>query len=155
MIKEYENFVEFYNDGFKYAQKIKQMNASATTIKQIEYSRKYLKSNILNSYFKIGVLSNEQAELLKTNNKNVKFSIDSMVKNILKHPEIKLEEYLFISKIINLPDKVSLSKNNDNSILIFKYNNRYYQIVIKTTNCKSENYLTSFIRSNEKEFNRY
>ena len=33
--------------------------------------------------------------------------------------------------------------------------NNYYQVVIKTTTDKSENYLTSFIRSNEKEYNRY
>ena len=48
-----------------------------------------------------------------------------------------------------------LSKNNNNSILVFKFRNNYYQVVIKTTTDKSENYLTSFIRSNEKEYNRY
>lgn len=74
---------------------------------------------------------------------------------MLRHPEITLDEYLLVRNIINTPDKMALSKNNNNSILVFKFQNNYYQVVIKTTTDKSENYLTSFIRSNEKEYNRY
>ena len=66
-----------------------------------------------------------------------------------------MDEYFLMRNIINTPDKMALSKNNNNSILVFKFQNNYYQVVIKTTTDKSENYLTSFIRSNEKEYNRY
>ena len=155
MVVEFKEIEEFYNQCLLYVKQIKQMAPNSSTMKQIEFSRKYYKSNILNSYIKVGLLNKEQEQLLNTKNRVVKFSVDSLIKNMLKHPEIKLEEYLYISKIINNPDKIALSKSNNNSILIFKFNDNYYQIVIKSTNNKSENYLTSFIRSNEKEYNRY
>ena len=154
MFQEYKSLEEFYNQGLSYIQQIKRVLPNDTKIQQIEFYRKYYKAKILNSYIKIGLLNKEQKKLLQTNNAILKFSIDSLIKNMLRHPEITLDEYLLVRNIINTPDKMALSKNNNNSILVFKFQNNYYQVVIKTTD-KSENYLTSFIRSNEKEYNRY
>lgn len=155
MFYEYQSLEEFYNQGLFYIQQIKRILPHDTKIKQIEFYRKYYKSKVLNSYIKICLLNKEHKKLLQTNNLVLKFSIDSLIKNMLRHPEITFEEYLFIKSIISKPDKMVLSKNNNNSILVFKFRNNYYQVVIKTTTDKSENYLTSFIRSNEKEYNRY
>ena len=155
MFQEYKSLEEFYNQGLSYIQQIKRVLPNDTKIQQIEFYRKYYKAKILNSYIKICLLNKEHKKLLQTNNAILKFSIDSLIKNMLRHPEITLDEYLLVRNIINTPDKMALSKNNNNSILVFKFQNNYYQVVIKTTTDKSENYLTSFIRSNEKEYNRY
>ena len=40
-------------------------------------------------------------------------------------------------------------------VLLFKNNNKYYKVVIKTTINKNENYIKSFRLLSEKEFNKY
>ena len=92
--------------------------------------------------------------MLKSSTNIIKFSVDSLVKNIIKHSEIEFNDYYKINDIIIKPDKIRLSKSNNNSILLLKKENKYYQVVIKTTIDKNENYLTSFRMLSEEEFNK-
>ena len=151
-MKEFGNFQEFYNKSFELAKITK--NKIDNSKDAIIYARKNISRYDLNSYYIIGNLSDEQLNLLKSNTKIIKFSVDSLVKNIIKHPEIDFNDYYKINDIIINPDKIRLSKSNNNSILLLKKENKYYQVVIKTTIDKNENYLTSFRMLSEEEFNR-
>ncbi len=109
----------------------------------------------MNSFYHIGFLDKKLVNLLESRTSIIKFSVDSLIKNIIKHPEITFEEYLKINQLLKCPDKVCLSKSNRNSILLLKWDNRYYQVVIKTTLNKKENFLTSFRMLSKEEFNKY
>jgi negative regulator of genetic competence, sporulation and motility len=93
--------------------------------------------------------------MLGTETDTIKFSLDSMIKNRINHPEINFNDYKKITDIISNPDKVAYSKNNNNSIILFKNDDKYYMAVVKATADKKENYLTSFRNLTEKEYNKY
>ena len=78
----------------------------------------------------------------------------NFVKNIIKHPEISFEEYLYLDIILKNPDKIAISKTSNNSVLLLKHKEKYYQAVLKATIDKTENYLTSFRLLNETEFSK-
>ena len=106
--------------------------------------RKSLDKDLLNSFCKMQNLNKTQKELLNTNVCDVKLSIDSVIKNKINHPDLQSNDYNKINEIIKRPDLVKYSKNKRNCILILKKYNKTYQIVIKTTINRNENYLTSF-----------
>lgn len=150
---EFKNFNEFYNKAYNLAMQArhKQENSKQAII----LARKIFNNSDLNSFYHIGFLDKKQINLLESKTSIIKFSVDSLIKNIIKHPEITLEEYLKITKLLTHPDKMCLSKSNNNSILLLKWDNKYYQVVIKTTLNKKENFLTSFRRLSQEEFNKY
>lgn len=151
-MKEYKDFKDFYYKSFELAKiATNKINNSKGAI---IFARNHFKRSDLNSFYIIGNLSVEQENLLKSNTRIIKFSVDSLVKNIIKHPEIEFQDYYKINDIITKPDKIRLSKSNNNSILLMKKENKYYQVVIKTTIDKKENYLTSFRMLSEEEFNK-
>lgn len=47
MVVEFKEIEEFYNQCLFYVKQIKQMAPNSSAMKQIEFSRKYYKSNIL------------------------------------------------------------------------------------------------------------
>lgn len=150
---EYKNFEEFYNRAYDLAQQAKHKKKGSRSA--ILFARKIFSRQELNNFYSIGYLKTNQKLLLQAQTSSVKFSLDSFIKNIIKHPEISYEEYLKITAVLKYPDKISLSKSSNNSILLFKWDSKYYQVVIKTTLDKKENFLTSFRMLNEKEFNKY
>ena len=152
-MKEFNSFKEIYDKSFEL---VKIATSKINNSKDaIIFARKNFNKDILNSFYIIGNLSTEQESLLKSKTKIIKFSVDSLIKNIIKHPEIEFTDYYKINDIVIKPDKIRLSKSNNNSILLLKKENKYYQIVIKTTIDKNENYLTSFRMLSEKEFNKH
>ena len=151
-MKEFKVFPVFYNKSLELSKIAK---SKVTNSKDaILFARKSFNKNDLNSFYVIGVLSKEQKNLLKSNTNIIKFSVDSLIKNIIKHPEIEFNDYYKINDIIINPDKILLSKSNNNSILLLRKENKYYQVVIKTTINKNENYLTSFRMLSEEEYNK-
>lgn len=94
-------------------------------------------------------------QLLKTEDNIVNMSLDTLLKNRLNHSEIDIKEYEKIKELLINPDKVSYSKKNNLSILVFNYENKNYLMVIKTTQNKKENYLTSFRLFSNDEFDKY
>ena len=150
---EFKNFEEFYNKAYNLAMQAK--HKQTTSRQAIIWARKIFNNNDLNSFYHIGFLDKYQVNLLDAKVSTIKFSVDSLIKNIIKHPEITFEEYLKINKLVKHPDKVCLSKSNNNSILLLKWDDKYYQVVIKTTLDKKENFLTSFRMLSQGEFNKY
>lgn len=119
-------------------------NNSFVSKEAVKHMRANLSKNILNSYYNIGNLNLEQMNLLETKVTQVKFSMDSLIKNIINHPELSIDDYKKITDIIANPDETKLSKNKWCSILLLKKFNKTYQVVIKTTQNKEEVFLTSF-----------
>ncbi len=150
---KFKNFDEFYNKSYALASKAKVMSFGSK--QTVELARKIFNKADLNSYYEIGVLKSEQFKLLGAKSTTIKFSVDNLVKNLIKHSEITMEEYLKIPNILQKPDKICLSKTGSNSILLLKLDNKHYQIVIKTTINKQENYLTSFRLLSKEEFDKH
>ena len=80
----------------------------------------------------------EAQEILKSSIKEVRFSLDNIIKNRIKHPELDINDYKLIPEIIANPTKIVEDKED---VLLFKNNNKYYKVVIKTTINKNENYI--------------
>ena len=106
----------------------------------------------LNSFYIIGVLTREQADLLCSKSIKIKFSVDNLLKNILEHPEFDTKDYKNISEYINSADYI-LKKNNKN-LIYFKINNQIYQIVVKCTQDYNELFITTFHIASRKQLNK-
>lgn len=117
--------------------------------------RTYIEKSTLDEFVVIGQLNQHMMNLLDTKSNKVNFSLDSLLKNKLNHPELEDEDYKKIDKLLSSPSKVSYSKKDNLSILVFNYEKKNYLMVIKTVNNKEENYLTSFRLFSDKEFNKY
>lgn len=153
-IREYANFLEFYNDCKMMAEKVKQCLQDADEFKTIAFARKFYKKEILNNSIIIGALSEEIKLLLDSKTYALKFSVDNMIKNQIAHPEVTITDYQKIPKIVKNPSKFSKSKNGYDAIL-FKEDEKYYKLVIKTTKNKDENFIKSLHLLNKDRFNKY
>lgn len=142
--KEYKNFNEF----------IKIADNLSQTHKSIEEIRKKFDKKFLHRYINAGKLCESAKSLLESKTKEVKLSLDSLVKNRLHHRDIGFDEYKLIPDILKNPYKIAKSKNMED-IILFKNNNKKYMLVVKTTKNKFENYVKSFRRLADKEFNKY
>jgi len=58
----------------------------------------------------MGELSKEQKQMLKSESDCIKFSVDSIVKNRINHPEVIFSDYTKIGIILKIPDKIALFK---------------------------------------------
>lgn len=92
-------------------------------------------------------------ELLNTKTSKIKLSLDSLLKNKINHPELKLEDYKKIKRIISKPDEVI--QDGEYHIKLFKrISNNLYEAVIKTTKNRNENFFVSFHLSNIKRMKK-
>ena len=148
----YEDFNEFYNKGCDLAAFIEKHKINLSKSEQIKFARDFFSISILRSYINYGALTEEAQEILKSSVKEVRFSLDNIIKNRIKHPELGIDDYKLIPEIIANPTKIVEDKED---VLLFKNNNKYYKVVIKTTINKNENYIKSFRLLSEKEFNKY
>ncbi len=142
-MKEFKNFQKFYNKSFE----LTKLAISNTLNKKeaILYARKNFNKTDLKSYYKIGILSKEQVKILNTKENIIKLSIDSMIKNMLEHPDLNIDNYRKLDKIIHFPDK--FIQDRKNNLRIFKnIENKFYEIIIKSTQNKEEIFLTTFHR---------
>ena len=147
----YEDFNEFYSLGCDLAKFVKLQKKNFSKDVQVEYARNFFNEFIRKSYFNIGIITDDVKKLLQSDRKEVRFSIDNLIKNKIRHPEIKKQDYNLIPIILSNPDKV-IPKNRD--VLLFKKNENYYRLVIKTTENKQENYLKSFHKIKQDEFEK-
>ncbi len=131
---EYNNF----NDFIKKAEELTRFYEN---IEQVRYA---FEKEILNGFYIVGKLTNEQIKLLGSKTADIKLSVDSTVKNYFHHPDLKPEDYKKIKNIITNPDEIRFNKKRNNCILLLKKDGKKYQVVIKTTKDKKENFLTSF-----------
>lgn len=153
-IKKYNNFEEFNQDGCYLAEYIRNNTLDLSDSEKINYARFVFNATILNSYIKVGQLSEEIKKLLNSSSLELKFSMDNMIKNRLSHPEITDEDYNKIPTIIKLPSKYYKSKSGYD-VILFKADVKYYKLVIKTTKNRKENFVKSLHLLNIARYHKY
>lgn len=83
--------------------------------------------------------------------------MDSLLKNVIEHPEISIIEYKNIAEYLHNADYIFLK--NEKNLIYFKIEDSIYQFVIKNTKDGLENYITTFhkasIKQLEKDIKRY
>lgn len=141
--KKYENFEEFYKEGFNIATKIKKQTIGMLASDRVIYARNFVVKDLMNGYINIGKLSKEAVDILNTSSNTLKFSIDNLVKNLITHSDVKFEDYEKIQLVAKYPSKIVKSKTNYD-IILFKSDEKYYKLVAKTTKNRKENFVKSF-----------
>ena len=131
----YDHFNEFYSLGCELAEFIEKHKINLSKSEQIKFARDFFSISILRSYINYGILTEEAQEILKSSIKEVRFSLDNIIKNRIKHPELDINDYKLIPEIIANPTKIVEDKED---VLLFKNNNKYYKVVIKTTINKND-----------------
>ena len=151
-MKEYTDFKEFYNNVLKLVEDIKAKNLNQA--EQISFARKYILKDTLNNFIKIGILPNNIIDILNSSSNILKFSVDNLIKNILTHPEVLFDDYVKIPKIIKNPSKYYKIKSGYD-VILFKEDEKYYKLVIKTTKNRKENFVKSLHLLNKERYNKY
>lgn len=150
----YKNFENFYKDSNKLIQYIVTNTAGQTNTEKIIYARKVYSKEILNSYITISLLTDNIMNLLDCKENKLKFSMDNMIKNRLSHPEVTYKDYAKIPLIIKSSSKYYKSKSGYD-VILFKEDNKYYKLVIKTTHNRKENFVKSLHLLNKERYNKY
>lgn len=143
-LKEFKDFGEFNRKGYGLADFVKSDNLNKK--EQIKFARKFYDKNTLNSFYNIGKLNKESKELLGCKIDDIKFSIDSMIKNRIEHPDLNFYDYKKIPQILENYDNMSLSKKPNHIVMLKTIEEKPYQLVLKTTKNKQENFIVSFHR---------
>lgn len=143
-MKEYTNFDEFYNDCILIVQKYHSYG--------INYIRKNLDRNILNSYYCVGDIPFIIMKILGSNTKLLKLSTDNLIKNLIEHPELSLPDYKNIP--LYLRNAEYILKKNDKNLIYFKIDNHIYQFVIKRTIQADEVFITTFHKASKKQLEK-
>lgn len=152
--KNYTNIEEFYKTGLKLSEEIKSKTAGMSAAERVNFARNCIIKDIMNGFINIGVLSQDTALILETSNSILKFSIDNLVKNLITHSDIKFEDYLKIPLIAKRPSKVVKSRTNYD-VILFKNDEKYYKLVVKTTKNRKENFIKSFHIIKAEKYEKY
>ena len=118
----------------------------------IDFIRANSDKELLNNYYIVGNIPNYIADKIQANTTIIKFSVDSLIKNILEHSELTLNEYKNLTKYLNDAEYILL-KNNKNMIY-FKIENKIYQFVIKKTQNSKELFITTFHKASINQLNK-
>ena len=153
-IKKYNNLDEFSKDGYNLAEHVRRNTAGMPESSKIAYARNVYNETILDSYIVIGRISKEIQQLLNCSTSELKFSMDNMIKNRLAHPEVSDEDYRKIPSIIKNPSKYYKSKTGYD-VILFKADEKFYKLVIKTTKNRKENFVKSLHLLNEDRYRKY
>ena len=153
-MKEFNDFCEFNNKAETLLDKYSEILSNKIENEQVLYIRENVEKELLISYIYISSLTNEVQQLLNSKNNNLKLSMDNYLKNRIMHPEVTIDDYLKIPNIINNPSKILKSKNGYD-VILFKADEKYYKLVIKTTNDKNENFVKSLHLLNYDRYIKY
>ena len=153
-MKEFKDFQEFYNFGFKLVQNVKSKTNNLLASEKVEFARNNIFKSDLRCFIKIGFISKDVIAILDTNSNILKFSTENLVKNLLVHSDVTLDDYKIIPLISSNPDKIVKSKNGYD-VMLFKAGNKFYKLVIKTTKNKAENYIKSFHLLEQERYEKY
>ena len=97
--REYKNLKTFYTKAEEYLVSISLLNQKES----INHVRNKFNKEILNNYYYIGCLNKECKKLLNARFSTIKFSMDSLLKNKINHPDLKFYDYGKINEIIGPP----------------------------------------------------
>lgn len=100
------------------------------------------------SSFVIGALDVDLTARLGAKQRAVLISDQTLAKQQQRHPELSLDEYQLIPKIINDGTVVLIGADR---VHIYETNKHVYKLVVKTTTEKHENYITTFHRGRDKQ----
>ena len=153
-MKEFKDFEEFFNYGYNLTKNIKSKTNNFLASERVEFARSNIYKSGLGGFIKIGFISKDVINILNTTNNILKFSIENLIKNLLVHSDVTFEDYKKIPLISSKPDKIVKSKNGYD-VMLFKADNKYYKLVIKTTKNKDENYIKSFHLLEQKRYEKY
>ena len=153
-MKEYGDFNEFNSKAENLLDKYSEILSNKIENEQVLYIRENVEKELLISYIYISSLTNKVQQLLNSKNNNLKLSMDNYLKNRIMHPEVTIDDYLKIPNIINNPSKILKSKNGYD-VILFKADEKYYKLVIKTTNDKNENFVKSLHLLNYDRYIKY
>ena len=153
-MKEFKDFSEFNKEAEFLLSKYNDVLSDKNETEQVSYIRENIEKDILISYVFISDLTDNVKLLLNSKSKALKFSLDNYLKNRIMHPEVMINDYLKISNIINNPSKILKSKNGYD-VILFKADEKYYKLVIKTTNDKNENFVKSLHLLNYDRYIKY
>ena len=153
-MKEFKDFQEFYNYGYSLTKNIKSKTNDFLASERVEFARNNIYKSDLRGFIKIGFISKDVITILDTNSNILKFSIENLVKNLLVHSDVIFEDYKKIPLILSKPDKIVKSKNGYD-VMLFKADNKFYKLVIKTTKNKDENYIKSFHLLEQERYEKY
>ena len=153
-MKEFKDFQEFYNYGYSLTKNIKSKTCNFLASERVEFARNNIYKSDLKGFIKIGLISIDVINILDTTSNILKFSIENLIKNLLVHSDVTFEDYKKIPLISSRPDKIVKSKNGYD-VMLFKADNKYYKLVIKTTKNKDENYIKSFHLLEQERYEKY
>ena len=153
-MKEFKDFEEFYNYGYNLTKNIKSKTNNFLASERVEFARNNIYKSDLRGFIKIGFISKDVINILDTTSNILKFSIENLIKNLLVHSDVTFEDYKKIPLISSRPDKIVKSKNGYD-VMLFKADNKYYKLVIKTTKNKDENYIKSFHLLEKERYEKY
>ncbi|MBR1424706.1 hypothetical protein IJ579_04005 [bacterium] len=152
--KQYKNFTDFNRDSYNLVEYIRNNSVGMSETMKIAFARNVLTKEILNSFVKVASLSDDIKSIIKSRTNVLLFSMDNMIKNRLSHPEITDEDYTKIPQIVKSPSKYYTSKSGYD-VILFKEFNKYYKLVIKTTQNRKENFVKSLHLLNKDRYNKY
>ncbi len=147
--KEYDSIDDLYS---KAKETVAALKENGNNKIKIEFIRNNYKKSFLHGFFKIGELELEEQQAIGSHSKEIRLSIDSLVKNIIEHPEITLFEYKQLALFIKRAE-YTLLKGNKN-LIYFKISDKLYQFVIKRTENRAENYITTFHKTNTNQLSK-
>ena len=155
--KKYTDFANMHEDCQNILKDILTKHSFIEINDLLKNVRNSCGKNILNSYFIVGHLPQYVVNSIESKTVVLKFSVDSLLKNIIEHPEITVSEYEAISKYILDAEYIFLK--NKKNLIYFKIADNIYQFVVKSTQNKQENFLTTFHKASgkqlEKDLKRY
>ena len=153
-MKEFKNFEEFNDEAEILLDKYSNILSGKIETEQIYFIRENIDKEKLISYIFISNIDDNVQTLLNSKSKSLKLSLDSYLKNKIMHPEVTITDYLKIPNIVNNPSKILKSKNGYD-VILFKADEKYYKLVIKTTENKNENFIKSLHLLNYDRYIKY
>ena len=101
-MNQYYSFSELYKLAFSI---ISEVSPEQPKYKSIEFVRLSTNKTLLNSYIQINSIPMSISRQINSKPK-LKFSLDSLIKNMIEHPELTLREYLNIENYIAEADYI-------------------------------------------------
>lgn len=99
----------------------------------------------------IAALSADMKQLLGSKVNAVMLSAETLRKQHANHPELSLEEYQLIPDIV---DDGKVIDRGDNKLVFFHTADHFYKASLKVTGNRQELFLTTFYRTDAREFER-
>ena len=147
-----DSFDELYDISISMIEDKNNFYENYSVFEIIDFIRVNSDKKLLNNYYVLGNIPNYIAEKIQSKTTVIKLSVDSLIKNILEHPELTLKEYKNLTKYLNNAEYILL-KNNKN-LIYFKIDNKIYQFVIKKTQNDEELFITTFHKASINQLNK-